>query len=294
VERLKGITQAGVPDQYNSINTYDRYQHSVGVMLLLRKLGASTEEQIVGLLHDVSHLAFSHVAEWVFQKQGSKQESLNETLTRKFIEESELGNHLTKNGYSVDRLVDFDNFPLLKRDIPDLNADRMDYSLREIYRWINPALVTHVLNNVSVVDQTIVFKSQTIAYRYAIEFLNLQQNYWGSFDSLMRYHVFSSVLKKMVDSNMLSMSDFFGTEPYIIEQIQKQNDPETRKLLVMLKEKDLTKYKGMFGITVHKKFRYIDPQIIVKNSLIRLSTLNEVFAETLAKAKLDNEQGVQI
>src|SRR3989344_4030056 len=64
--RLKNITQAGVPQQYNSLKVYSRYEHSIGAMLLLRKLGADLEEQVAGLLHDISHLAFSHVADWLF------------------------------------------------------------------------------------------------------------------------------------------------------------------------------------------------------------------------------------
>jgi uncharacterized protein len=294
VERLKEITQAGVPDIYNSLHTYDRYQHSIGVMLLLRRLGATIEEQVAGLLHDISHLAFSHVAEWVFQESGKIQESLNETLTRTFIEESELCTLLIHSGFSIDRLVNFDNFPLLKRNIPDLNADRTDYSLREIYYWINPDIVPLILDDIRVVDQMIVFKTEAIAHRYAVEFLNLQQNYWGSYDSLMRYQIFSSVLKKMVKTNILTMDDFFQTEPYIIQQIQKQTDPEIRKLLFMLREKDLTKFKGTFGITVRKKFRYVDPKVIVKHNTLPLSSLNEEFATTLLNTKIKNNKGIRI
>ncbi|HUB93002.1 MAG TPA: HD domain-containing protein [Verrucomicrobiae bacterium] len=61
VQRLKGIAQFGIPDEFYHKQNYSRYEHSVGVMILLQRLGASEEEQIAGLLHDVSHTAFSHV-----------------------------------------------------------------------------------------------------------------------------------------------------------------------------------------------------------------------------------------
>jgi len=51
--RLKSISQFGVPDKYYHIKNFNRYEHSMGVMILLRKLGATPEEQIAGLLHDV-------------------------------------------------------------------------------------------------------------------------------------------------------------------------------------------------------------------------------------------------
>lgn len=58
VLRLKGISQFGMPNRYYPFKGFSRYEHSVGVMLLLGRLGASVEEQVAGLLHDVSHLRF--------------------------------------------------------------------------------------------------------------------------------------------------------------------------------------------------------------------------------------------
>jgi len=53
-------------------NPTTRFDHSVGVMLLIRKLGAGSspasallKEQVAALLHDVSHTAFSHVIDYV-------------------------------------------------------------------------------------------------------------------------------------------------------------------------------------------------------------------------------------
>lgn len=65
MQRLKGISQFRIPDKYYFKDNYSRFEHSIGVMVLLGKLGASQEEQIAGLLHDVSHKAFSHVYDWV-------------------------------------------------------------------------------------------------------------------------------------------------------------------------------------------------------------------------------------
>ena len=72
IQRLKGIAQYGIPDEFYHRKNYSRYDHSVGVMLLLKRLGASEEEQIAGLLHDVSHTAFSHVIDWVVGEGGAE------------------------------------------------------------------------------------------------------------------------------------------------------------------------------------------------------------------------------
>ena len=65
VQRLKDISQLGIPDEYSHRKGFSRYEHSLGVLILLKNLGASLEEQVAGLLHDVSHTPFSHVMDWV-------------------------------------------------------------------------------------------------------------------------------------------------------------------------------------------------------------------------------------
>ncbi len=57
IQRLKGISQFGMPDEYYHLKTFSRKEHSIGVLILLRRMRANLEEQVAGLLHDVSHTA---------------------------------------------------------------------------------------------------------------------------------------------------------------------------------------------------------------------------------------------
>lgn len=54
------------------------YDHSMGVFVILRARGAPLEEQIAGLLHDVSHTAFSHVGDWVYGKENQDKDYQND------------------------------------------------------------------------------------------------------------------------------------------------------------------------------------------------------------------------
>ena len=131
VLRLKKISQFGMPNKYYHYKNYSRYEHSVGVMILLREFGATIEEQIAGLLHDVSHTTFSHVADWVFMKGEKGFEDYQDKVHNRFIRNSGIPKILREYGFSVERILDKKNFTLLENEVPDLCSDRIDYSLRE-------------------------------------------------------------------------------------------------------------------------------------------------------------------
>ena len=67
LQRLKHIHQGGaVFLAYPNIST-SRFEHSIGVCHLIGILGGNQKEQIAGLLHDISHTAFSHVIDYVLE-----------------------------------------------------------------------------------------------------------------------------------------------------------------------------------------------------------------------------------
>lgn len=66
-QRLQGINMGPwVPCRPFYSIPVSRYHHSIGVFMLLRRHGAPLAEQIAGLIHDVSHTAFSHLSDRLF------------------------------------------------------------------------------------------------------------------------------------------------------------------------------------------------------------------------------------
>ena len=65
IQRLKNIDQAGYAKGFFP-HSRNRFDHSVGVFLLIRKYGGSLEEQMAGLIHDVSELIQIVISsEWI-------------------------------------------------------------------------------------------------------------------------------------------------------------------------------------------------------------------------------------
>src|SRR5215472_6481533 len=127
ITRLQGIHQAGGSYLVRARRDRSRYEHVVGVMLLIRMLGGSLEEQIAGLLHDVSHTAFSHVADQVFQRLA---DDYHEQHFQRLVLRSDIPVVLERHGISLGEIFEMERWSLLDQPLPDLCADRIDYTLR--------------------------------------------------------------------------------------------------------------------------------------------------------------------
>ncbi len=290
--RLKKISQYGVPDKYYHFKNYSRYEHSVGVMLFLRKIGATLEEQVAGLLHDVSVLAFSHISDWVFAAGRDGVEDYHDTIHEVFIRKTEVPKILDRFDFVLERILDKHNFSLLERNAPDLCADRVDYALREFKDWLNPKIVSSCISGLVNYNSEIVFSDKKPAFDFAVNFLELQTKHWGGYQAMMRYHLFSEVLKIALNKKILLEKDFYKDEQFILNKFEKNQDKIIKSILKILKDKELKGVNGNSGKKIVKKFRYVDPKVILNGELIRLSKLLPKFQITIEKHREINKKGL--
>lgn len=290
LKRLKSISQYGIPDRYYHFKNFNRYEHSLGVMLLLKRLGASLEEQVAGLLHDVSVLAFSHIADWVFGKGPQGDEGYHDTIHNRFVSKTEIPTILKKHGFSTERILDETNFPLLEREIPDLCADRVDYALREFKYWLKPKAVRKSLDTLVNLNGELVFSSQNSAFEFATNFLQLQKKHWGSHETALRYYHFSNAIKLALSEQLVSEEDFYGSEATMIRKLEAANNGEIKNTLKYLKDGEIKENKKKVGVKVVKKFRHVDPKVLVGSKLVRLSRLSSRFRTMLLKHRQANKK----
>lgn len=127
--RLKGICQHGVTTFLGFGPKVTRFEHSVGAFLLVRKVGASIEEQIAALLHDISHTSLSHVVDDALSQPG--EGSYHEVHKFRFLKTTQLPQLLTQHGFGDLKSLEEELFPLVEMPSPHLCADRLDYALRD-------------------------------------------------------------------------------------------------------------------------------------------------------------------
>src|SRR3954453_23439431 len=165
-QRLRGIRQAGPSALAFPFKTVTRYEHSLGVHLLLRRLGADLREQVAGLLHDISHTAFSHAVDFIF---ASEEQNHHEQLKHEFLGRADIVAALGPLGFTPEEFFDDSIYRLLERPLPWLCADRLDYFFRDGLACgaAAPGEVARFLDPLAVVDRPIVFTSAEVARRAA-------------------------------------------------------------------------------------------------------------------------------
>jgi len=256
-------------------------------MLLLKKLGASEEEQIAGLLHDVSHTAFSHVIDWVLGD--GKTEDFQDEQHSDYIAKSDIPVILNKYGYRAKSIADYHRFGLLERDLPDICGDRIDYSLREFPR----SVVNTCLPALRSFDNRIVFIDSRSALTFARSFLQQQTEHWGGHEAVSRYRIFADILRQALKNGTITKSDFWENDSFVIKKIMASKNKELRKQLKILENKSLSHLPKSTNIA-HKKFRHVDPFFIDNGKLVRVSKVNRKFAQELENARKINKLGISL
>lgn len=223
VQRLNGIHQGGACFLVNPAWNISRCEHSIGVMLLIRRLGGSLEEQIAGLLHDVSHTAFSHVADDVFNMEN---EDYHEQMFRQWVKQSDIPWILDTYGFKdEDILYDEKKWTLLEQPAPSLCADRIDYTLRDslAYGFGDQEEIGRFLETgLTVVEGEICCTSTEHAewftrlyYQEVIDFFMNPLNVYA-------LCTLSQMLKKALDMRIITGRDFFKTDTELLAMLKQK------------------------------------------------------------------------
>lgn len=284
--RLKEVTQHGasVYNEYYKKRIVTRFEHSVGVMLLLKKFNRPLKEQIAGLLHDVSHTVFSHVIDFVFL---SKDHDHHDHFYERVICSSEIPKILEKYNISLNDVLHRDNFPILESTLPDLCADRIDYFLRDPY-LPSDFDIKGTLGNLILLEDKIVFRDKKKALEFAYQYLSLNHMFWANSFEEFLYELLAQALSFALRHRIISHDDLFLTEGDVYQRLKNSGEEwvVTRlKLLETAKRENLliSKEERKFWISIQSKIRVVDPYILEKGKIRRLSQLDEKYKEYSGK-----------
>ena len=284
VQRLEGLAQYGLPNQYYHKKGFSRLEHSIGVMIFLRKFNARIEEQIAGLIHDVSHTAFSHVVDWAIGDP--EKEDFQDKNHINVIENSEIPKILEHYGFGYADVIDLEKFSLLEKHAPSLCGDRIDYTLREVATDGEGEIAKRLFYFLRTRNGDLFFDNVEVAEEFGKMYSNLNKNHWAGVEARTRYYLLANILKIGFDKNFISYSDLYRTDLELINLLYSSRDKQIIEELDFLKNKKIAKQSDNGkGIYLRKKYRWIDPEVLEDGKIKRLSELSPDYKLFLKEEK---------
>jgi len=295
MQRLKGINQYGVLNLIDSHLFTSRFDHSVGVYLLLRKLKAPREEQIAGLLHDISHTAFSHVIDYVYDDHVGQ--TVHEKFHHQVISHSKIPQMLMDANLNPDYVLNEKNHGLLERDLPDLCADRLDYFLRDslIIGVNSPQMVQRTLEDIFSFAQGMMFTNTKIAKNVFYGFMETCRVFWGNAIQSGAYQLMADTLKLGLDEKVITEKDFFLADEEVLTKLISSGNARILENLELF-DKDAFSIGTPEDYTYHvkTKTRYVDPNIHCGQGIFRTSQFFPELKVEIEKFKEEYSKGFYI
>ena len=292
VQRLKDIDQAGYFEPHFPGTAHSRFEHSIGVYLLLKMYGTPLEEQIAGLIHDVSHSAFSHCIDYVLDAGSEKEHNHQDNVFDEFVRKSEIPGILKKYSLDLEYILDDKNFPLKEKDLPDLCADRIDYSFRTaiVFREIEDG--KYFIDNLLAENGQWIFKDFESAEKYAKLFLKLNIDYYAGLPSVVMFRTVGDYLRYALSKNYISETDLYTTDKIVLGKIEPhiKTDPKLNLLFDRMNNKigfrnDPNDYTGK----VFCKSRVVNPLCWHSGKIMRVSEVNSSWNDIIERESKPKE-----
>ena len=265
-QRLKRIHQGGVYILVDPEIQQTRYEHSLGVMRLTQLLGGDLENQIAGLLHDISHTAFSHLVDYVLENE---EEDYHDGLYAQTLQQPEIQEAFRQYGFQVEDFEDLHRFPMLEAALPALSTDRIDYTLRDLFHlgWLERDEIPGFLAGLMILDGHVVCRDRQTAQWFQLKYDLLILDYFQSRKNLAINLYMRDLLQKLFKEGKLELADFAGDDVGLMEKITFHLGDDWRKNAVKADQLVEIPEKIPF------KQRKIDPPVSHQGKAIPLSEL---------------------
>ncbi len=295
MQRLKGINQYGILNLKDPSLFTSRFEHSVGVYLLLKHLGASREAQLSGLVHDISHTAFSHVVDYIYGD--SVEQTVHEKYHHNVLRKSQIPKFIIGIGFDQNYVFNESNHGLLERDAPNLCADRVDYLLRDsvLTGIISPKTSQKIYASLKNFENELVMDNFELAKAFSYISMEACRSLYGNEQQSGMYQLMAEVLKKGFKKGIIDESSLFLEDQEVLDRLKSSGDFEIQNGLDYIANGDFVKGTPEdHNVHLHTKARFVDPNVLIDDHLVRTSHLDSTLASEIDKFKSDYAKGMFI
>lgn len=251
-------------------DTYSRFDHSLGVGLIVWHFTHDAKQAAAGLLHDISTPVFAHVVDFM-NGDYLTQESTELDTRAVILSSAELLSVLEQHGLSVEEVCDYHRYPIADNDTPQLSADRLEYTLGNAvnYGFCDTDTARAMYDDLTVGTNEqgqpeLVFRTPERALQFAEAALCCSKVYVSDED---RYamEALAQLLNTAVSCGLLCRDDLMTTEPEVIAKLCA--DDRTAAAWARFRGYDTLEtvaepQAGCFCCRVDAKKRHIDPLVL--------------------------------
>jgi HD superfamily phosphohydrolase len=291
VKRLRDVSQAGASSFVRAGRTNTRYEHSLGVMTLTRLLGGDENECAAGLLQDLSHTAFSHTIDYLFD---DRAEEFHERIFHVVIEQSDIPMILGRYDLSWQKIFSEENLRRVDVPAPRLCADRVDYTLRDLIRLghISALQARQFVRQLDFIGDQIVVKDVTAATTFVDWYSYLVGRVFMNPLELYVHDQFAKLIRKALRLNVIQESDLLTTDRLVLGKILSDDAHGLADDLARIRRTRHVCVGAPEGIRVYSKARKIDPPVLVDGAVVSLSAVAPNTSGVWAEIEKVAQQGI--
>jgi HD superfamily phosphohydrolase len=212
------------------------------------------------LLHDVSHTAFSHLIDYVLDLLG---EDYHEQRYEGVLMHSEIQAALARHHFHYQDSLDLDQYTLLEQPLPDLAADRIDYTLRDLRQLgaLSAEDSTWFLQGLRVHEGRIVVSSVAHARWFSQQYAYLSEHYFAGVQSQSANRFLRALIQSYYKAGQLTLDDFHQDDAHLLTRLHAISGRPVAEQYVAWMQAQPS------GPPIAMKLRRVDPGILVGSSL---------------------------
>lgn len=210
---------------FRDLAPYSRYDHSLGVALIVWHFTGSMEQSLAGLFHDITTPVFAHVVDFL-NGDHLRQESTEAGVAECLAASAEVCALLAKYGAAVEDICDYHRYPIADNDAPALSADRLEYTLGNLFnygfadleqlRWLYEDLAVGADKNGTA---ELTFQTAEAATVFAKLALRTAKIYVADEDRFAM-ETLAYLLRQALERGILLPADLMTTEAEVIEKLR--------------------------------------------------------------------------
>ena len=188
--------------------------------------------------------------------------------------------------------MDDQNFPLKEKDLPDLCADRIDYSLRTAIVFKEIENGQYFIDNLLTKKGQWIFRDFESAEKYAKLFLKLNTDYYSGLPSAVMFRTVGDYFRYALSKKYISETDLYTTDKIVLGKIESHIKTDSKLSLLFDRMNNKISFRNDpndYTGKVFCKSRVVNPLCWHDGKIKRISEINPSWNDIIERESKPKE-----